>query len=257
MLMPLAVLSNLFGSGDLDAIAHAGGLSRVELEAGVKAVGAPLRRLPEQALPWFESSVRPQSVPGTDPVEYEALVPLWTDTGMAGRAARVRLVPSGFESTFRRHVIGFEDVVPPPEVTGMVPDPARQPRPPEVRLTEPLVPMEHPVPEGWRPLIRRVVDRLAAGDYEGLEREGVITHVGGPGDMVRSNLKAYHDSLVPLPPQAWAWSDHLPVYAGPGVYHVTLPLWTAVEGVSDLTLTAEVHDDGTSVRVVVTSVHVL
>ncbi len=257
MLMPLAVLANLFGSGDLATIAHAGGLSRAELEAEVKAVGAPLYRLPEQALPWFENWVQPQSVPGTDPVEYEALVPLWTNIGMAGRAARVRLVPSGFESTFRRHVVGFEDVVPPPEVTGMVPDPARQPRPSEVRLTEPLVPMDYPIPERWRPLIRQVVDSLVAGDYERLEREGVIAHVGGPGDMVQGNLEAYHDSLVPLPPYAWAWSDHLPVSAGPGVYAVTLPLWTAVEGVSDLTLTAEVHDDGTNVRVVVTSVHVL
>ena len=257
MLMPLAVIANLFGSGDLDAVAHLGGLSRAELEAEVKAVGVPLRRLPEQALPWFENWVQPLSVPGTDPVEYEALVPLWTDTGMAGRAARVRLVPSGFESTFRRRVVGFGNVVPPAEVAGMVPDPARQPRPPEVHLTEPLVPVDHPIPERWRPLIRRVVDRLVAGDYEGLGREGVIAHVGGPKDMVKSNIEAYHDSLVPLPPYAWAWSDHLPPYDGPGVYAVTLPLWTAVEGVSDLTLTAEVHDDGTSVRVVVTSVHVL
>lgn len=135
-------------------------------------------------------------------------------------------------------------------------DPGRRPDPPTTQLEEPLVPMDNPIPERWHPALRHVVDLLVAGDYEGLQRDGII---GDPrrGDMVKVPIEAYDDSLVGLPPNAWNWSDHSPPYDGPGIYTVSLSMWTAVEGVSDLTLTGEIHDDGDAIRVVVSSVHVL
>ena len=56
-----------------------------------------------------------------------------------------------------------------------------------VTLLEPAPqPGAHPVPERWRPHLREVVHRLVVGDYEGLERDGVIFDVDVPGrDMVK------------------------------------------------------------------------
>jgi hypothetical protein len=103
--------------------------------------------------------------------------------------------------------------------------------------------MAERVPEVLRPALVEVVERLAAGDYAAIDSEGDV------GTWVRT----YPATLIALPEQAWDEADAVPIETGG--WSVVLPLWTAEEGRSDLSLTATVYE--APVRVVGVDVHVL
>jgi hypothetical protein len=103
--------------------------------------------------------------------------------------------------------------------------------------------MAEQVPEAFRPALAAIVERLAAGDY---------AHVGAAGDL-GTWIRSYPARLVPLPLEAWEVADATPIVTGG--WSVVLPLWTAEEGRSDLTLTATAHES--PLRITDLDVHVL
>jgi hypothetical protein len=103
--------------------------------------------------------------------------------------------------------------------------------------------MANEVPESLRPALAAVVDSLAAGDYAAIDTSGDV------GTWIRQ----YPATLRPLPPEAWADADAVPIETGG--WSVVVPLWTVEEGRSDLSLTATVYES--PVRVLGVDVHVL
>lgn len=254
ILMSLSFVMNVAGKRDALALANGSDLSEEEISRELDAVGASLCPPPNQVWGQLEERVDMVPVPGTDPADYEAVVPIWTDRGMATRGIRVRFFHTGFEDVYWQRVVGFEDVTPPPDWASLPPDPLTPPAPRDPKPP----PEENPVPQRWRGPIRDVVHRLVTGDYEGLQRDGIVSDIGDPRrDMVKTWIDDYPDRLVDLPEAAWAWSGHVPPYAGPDVYSVWLHMWTEHEGLSDLILEGEIYDNGDDdIRVVVNTVHV-
>lgn len=251
--LELGLVAGLLADRELTVLADQGDLGVDELRRELDAVGPRLTRVPREAWEQFLDGVELHTVPGSDPPQLETTVPLWTATGPATRWARVRLVPLGEALIYIARITGFTDVVPPADWQSMPPDAAVVP-------PGPLEPAAHqgadPVPERWRPVLRDVVHRLVVGDYDGLQRDGVIFDVDVPGqDMVKHWIERQPEPLVDLPQDAWAWSNHTPADDGPGVYAVSLWMWTAHQGPSRYVLEGEVFDDGgDAVRVQVYSV---
>ncbi len=116
--------------------------------------------------------------------------------------------------------------------------------------------MDDQVPERFRPVITAAVDRLVAKDYAGLRADGLVAGSNDPDDdSVGLWIEQYPATLVPLPPEAW---EH--AMAGetvePRVWWVTVDLWTAEEGRSDLTLEGHILDRDPPV-LTIDDVHVL
>ena len=112
-----------------------------------------------------------------------------------------------------------------------------------------------PVPEHLRPALETVVRRLAAGDVGGLARDG---HISYPGDILLW-VRNYSDdgaTLIPLPPEVWDDAAAQVVSHDVGEWSVEVPLWTAEEGRSDLTLEADVTDRPGGPVVVINDIHV-
>jgi hypothetical protein len=110
-----------------------------------------------------------------------------------------------------------------------------------------------------------VVDRLVAGDYEGLKRDGIDPH--GDSDLglwireygrVPGTDEAGRATLVPLPEEAWDSAEVVYEDSGPPrVWAVVVDLWTAEEGRSDLSMEAEVTETSHGLVVVVSDIHVM
>lgn len=209
----------------------------------------PLCHLPREV--WDEVEATP--VPGTSPSCYDVVVPLWTDQGPAGVGVQIRLVPTRRE-TFVTEVWGFRPV----EMgAGPWSAPVRQ-SPGDRAGPRPVlrVPSGDPVPERWRPLVGWLVHRLAEGEYAGLAHDGFVSRIDDPEDAgIGLWIERYPATLVDLPGEAWAFSDHWAI--DEGVWAVVVELWTAEEGHSDLSMEATVWDDGTEIIVKIDGVHVM
>ena len=106
-------------------------------------------------------------------------------------------------------------------------------------------------------VVRDVVAELARGDFAALERRssGIRLSAG----ELRAAAAEYGRRIVPLPAEASQALDVVPVTdADPPAWSVDVPLWTAEEGRSDLTLqlTVRAAPDG-GYRVEVDDLHVL
>ncbi|GGK79103.1 hypothetical protein GCM10011509_29550 [Ornithinimicrobium pekingense] len=240
-------------AGELSLVAGRGGLSVDQLREGLVGCEDRLRPYPDALWSWLDELLALVPVEGTRPVEHETVVPLWTDEGAAQLGLRLRLVPVGRRGYLDARVVGFEEIDPAPEWSGFAEGSVGEP------ATSLAVPGDTPVPERWRPALREVVSRLARGDFDGLARDGVLAPVRHPShEMVREGLQGYPDRLVELPADPWPWSDFTPADHGPGRYAVVLPLWTAGQSPSDLSLEADIDDRGADdVRVQVIGAHVL
>jgi hypothetical protein len=116
-----------------------------------------------------------------------------------------------------------------------------------------------------RPALSEVVDRLVAGDYEGLRRDGIDPNEARDlGLWIREYGRAPvsgepgRATLVPLPEAAWDWAEVVFEDSGPPrVWGVVVDLWTLEEGHSDLSMEAEVTETSDGPRVVVSDIHVL
>nr|WP_156875798.1 hypothetical protein [Ornithinimicrobium pekingense] len=245
-------MADMLADRELTLLGAHGDLTPEGLRRELDAIGPHLRRVPRSTWEEYLKRVEMHPVAGTEPVELETTVPLWTDEGPASRRARVRLLPTGADPLYVARVTGFEDALPLTESFVRQADGRASVAVSDLQPS----PGENPVPPRWRPALRAVVHRLVIGDYDGLERDGVIFDVDVPGqDMVKHWIEQQPESLVDLPEAAWDWSNHTPAWHGPGVYTVNVSMWTATQGLSLLMLEGEVFDNGgDDIRVQVYSV---
>ena len=118
-------------------------------------------------------------------------------------------------------------------------------------------PSSIPVPTRFRPSISRVVARLAAGDYEGLRRDGTQAHPDADLSMWIRDYGRDGATLIPLPDEAWDSAEAFELDDEPGTWQVVIDLWTEEEGRSDLSMEALVIDDETDPLVRVNDIHVM
>ena len=111
------------------------------------------------------------------------------------------------------------------------------------------------IPESFRAPISELVDVLVRGDFDLLDADGRSGRVGADG--LRRSIAEYGRRLVDPPEEAYEFGEVGPVTARPGEWWIVVPLWTAEEGRSDLSLelTAIPTDDGH--RFEVADLHVL
>lgn len=102
------------------------------------------------------------------------------------------------------------------------------------------------------------MERLVAGDYAGLARDGFVPHATHPNDpSIGEWIERYPATLVPLPAEAWTVAERGRCVDDPDTWWVVVALWTAEEGRSDLSMEALVHEQDGEVRVEVHDVHVM
>ena len=83
--------------------------------------------------------------------------------------------------------------------------------------------------------VRVVVDLLVRGEYGAIEK--LTRGVRLSASELESSIRNYGRTLVPPGPAWWTSVTITPVVAeGPPAVHLAVPLWTAEEGRSDLTL---------------------
>lgn len=112
----------------------------------------------------------------------------------------------------------------------------------------------HPVASAWRPAIRAIVKRLAAGDDD-LARDipSVAPVSRAIASQIRAYLSEYGETLAELPDETWESS----VAQWMGTHwDVVVDLWTIESGCSDLVLGARVFEVGDGFRIHVDWVHV-
>jgi hypothetical protein len=112
-----------------------------------------------------------------------------------------------------------------------------------------------PVPDGFRAPITDLVDALVRGDFASLERDGRSGRVGADG--LRRSIAEYGRTLIALPDQAFDLAESGTVTARPGEWWIVVPMWTAEQGRSDLSLELAAVPTHDGHRLEVTDLHVL
>jgi hypothetical protein len=216
-------------------------------EFGQALIGVRVRDLPEA-----------KRVRHADRTTYDLTVPLWTERGRSDLMLDLRFVELD-DGSSATEVIALHQVPaadrPAAPVVQTEPLPKERTPPKQRRLPPPY---EHPVPARWRPLFEEIVHRLVIKDYAGLSRDGFVAYTNDPSDeTIGAWIEDYPWKLIDLPEQAWGYSEHFALDDERHTWYVRLDLWTAEEGLSDLSLEAEVHDDGSNVSVKIGSIHVM
>lgn len=236
--------------GGLETMTSGRHLSARELQEAVEVIGQPIVRTPEWE--WPHVSVSPSA--RSCPAGFDFVAPLWTADGRSGLGMAVHLIPTTY-GTFEVEIEGFV-----PVEVDTLPDASSEPAPATscAQVTGGGPQSDSPVPERWRPALGAIVHRLVIGDYAGLAAGGLVSYTDDPTDTsIGRWIEDYPAKLVDLPAEGWAYSEHAPWVNVPGSWWVIVPLWTAEEGRSDLSMEATVWDDGSSVAAKVDNVHVM
>ena len=109
------------------------------------------------------------------------------------------------------------------------------------------------VPDEFRAPIADLVDALVRGDFDSLDRDGRSGSVGAEG-LLRS-VTEYGRTLVSLQDDAFELGEAGRVTAQPGEWWIVVPMWTAEEGRSDLSLELAALPTQDGHRLVVTDLH--
>jgi hypothetical protein len=112
-----------------------------------------------------------------------------------------------------------------------------------------------PIPTEFRPAIREVVRDLGRGDFARIEAAGRAGRVGLHG--LRYAIASYGCRLVELPEAAFDLGDSYPNDLGESEWQADVPLWTAEEGRSDLTLQLTIRRTAAGVELEIDDLHVL
>jgi hypothetical protein len=112
-----------------------------------------------------------------------------------------------------------------------------------------------PVPDGLRAPITDLVEALVRGDFDSLEEDGRAGRVGADG--LRRSITEYGRTLVVLPNEAFDLVEAGMVTARPREWWIVVPMWTAEEGRSDLSLELAAVPTQDGHRLEVTDLHVL
>lgn len=102
--------------------------------------------------------------------------------------------------------------------------------------------------------VEHLVRDLAAGSFDAIGADGRAGRLTAA--ELRGAVEQYGRTLVPLPTEAWELVELYPAAAGDGVA-LDVPLWTAEEGRSDLTLSLSAVRDGAEFRLSIDDLHVL
>ena len=249
-------------------------LTASDLREGVASLGSHLAVGPREE--WENLEVRFCSVDKG----YDLVWPLWTEEGPSGWGLDMHLVPESV--MYSDSPIHFQV-----EVNGLapveIPDPfefvltrfgSRKIWRPKHKVHKIVAPRTDakspkegddlrsfaPVPEQWRPVLTEIVGRLVEGDYAGLAADGLISYTSDPSDVsIGVWIEDYPGTLVDLPDEAWDYSDYAPQEGERRCWWVVVPLWTAEEGHSDLSLEARIWERrrGKQIIVKVDNVHVM
>jgi len=102
--------------------------------------------------------------------------------------------------------------------------------------------------------IRTLVEALVKGHFDQLERDGRSGRLSS--HELKEALKAYGRTMITLPDEAFRLVDVYPVKGRQATWAVDIPLWTAEEGRSDLTLSLTVSESPDGVRLEIDDLHV-
>lgn len=105
------------------------------------------------------------------------------------------------------------------------------------------------------PVICTLVDALVRGAYTDIERDGRSGRLTAA--ELRQAIVAYGRRLVPLPDEAAPLIAIYPQARNPDILAIDIPLWTAEEGQSDLTLSITAERIGDTITVQIEDIHVL
>lgn len=112
--------------------------------------------------------------------------------------------------------------------------------------------MEHPIPDGLRPLLKKIAEAFAAGDFQLASVGGVEPVDPASARLFEVNVHAYGEPLARLDDATWEWS----VYRWmDGYWQVLVDLSTSSEPVSDLAVHARIYEADYP-RLKIESVHV-
>jgi hypothetical protein len=103
--------------------------------------------------------------------------------------------------------------------------------------------------------IADLVDALVRGDFDSLDKDGQSGRVGA--DALRRSIAEYGRTLVTLPDDAFDLVEVGEVTARPGEWWIVVPMWTAEEGRSDLSLELATFPTQDGHRLAVSDLHVL
>jgi hypothetical protein len=110
------------------------------------------------------------------------------------------------------------------------------------------------VPERFRPVLAALIEMIAADDVAAVQASPVIqARDSDPLLWARD----YPGAVMPLPPEGWEPAGAFQVSGQPRQWLVVIPLWTAAEGMSDLTLEATIEDRAEGPVVEIDNIHVL
>lgn len=114
---------------------------------------------------------------------------------------------------------------------------------------------EQPIPESWRPTLRRIVQDFARGRYDLAPGLASVAPVSpSTAEQIRAYVADYGQTLIDLPDEAWDTSvcQWMETH-----WDILVDLWTAESGRSDMVLPARVFDvGGGEYRFEIDSVHV-
>jgi hypothetical protein len=104
-------------------------------------------------------------------------------------------------------------------------------------------------------VVRDLVADLAAGRFMKVVTDGRAGRLSAA--ELESAIREYGRTLVPLPDEALNRIDVFPRDLDLNRASLDVPLWTAEEGLSDLTLQLDAMRDGAMYRIEITTLHVL
>ena len=245
---------NLLADGLYDVVAAGSGshVSEEELRRAVEDHGQRLVPIPQAEL---EALDYPR-VPGAERATYEVSVPLWTGEGPSDLVLELRFAETT-RQTFKTEVVALHVVPGAHRAYSAKPAPAPSPpRAPEERRLMPAPP-ERRIPERWRPVFAEIVHRLVIGDHAGLARDGFVAGTDDPSDeRIGFWIERYPGKLVDLPDDVWTIADCIRIGQEPNMWWAVIPMWEE-DGPSDLSLEAEVRDDGSTIEIKVENVHMM
>lgn len=107
----------------------------------------------------------------------------------------------------------------------------------------------------FRDPIRLLVEELVQGHFAQLERDGRSGRLSA--HQLQEALREYGCTIITLPDEALNLADVHAVTGQQTRWAVDVPLWTAEEGRSDLTLSLTISESRDGVRLEIDDLHVL
>jgi hypothetical protein len=112
-----------------------------------------------------------------------------------------------------------------------------------------------PLDTKFRDPIRSLVEELVQGHFAQLERDGRSGRLSAA--ELQETLREYGRTIITLPDEALNLADVHAIAGQRTCWAVDIPLWTAEEGRSDLTLSLTISETRDGVQLEIDDLHVL